>query len=541
MANQEDWDNASPITNSEWDRAIPLDNSTTKQEPTLMERIVERYKKVPAPTAQQMLIRGTGQTLGAVGDVGMTALGALYNKFAPDEIKSEVSEVGSELSKSKILQGLISSAGYYGDAYKKWKANNPEASKDVESIANIAASVPMGKGGSIVARGIKNIPQREGFRVASDAVKLATNAGITSESLENIAKNQTAQVVKRSFEKAGIKPKDPVMAKQFYEMGSVAIPDIIKYSPESIAKSERPLETVVEAMETAKKSIFSEADSLTKQAGTNGMPNDKQLTVINKWLDPDGADYTTITKHRPELYKELTDLKDKIEKGKPQTAIQMQSEIKHFNSIAGNREKFSNIDRQLNNDLAIALREDLEKGLENLGIEGRGDLMRRYGALKEVEKQLAKISVNAYGKQPYSYLDVLSASGGFMGLVTANPALILASTTTAGTLHGIKHLKDPQRILKNMFKDVEKIQTRKDFADTLQSKYFKNKVNLLPSNPLSNETGGARTLGLLGLAGGSGAGLYYLKQHPELLDEILGEGQARQTANLIRQRGLLGR
>lgn len=539
MALQDEWENATPIKvnlSSEWDNAEPM-----KAELSLMDRIRERYSKVPAATPQQMLIRGTGQTLGAVGDVGMAALGALYNKFAPEELKSGVSEVGSELSKSKILQGLISSAGYYGDAYSKWKANNPEASKDVESIANIAASLPIGKGGGIVASGVKNIPQREGFKVASDAIKLATNAGLTNDSLENIARNQTAQVVKRSFEKAGIKPKDPVMAQKFYEMGSVAVPDIIKYSPQSIAKSDRPLETVVEAMENAKKSIFSEADVLTKQAGSSGMPRETQLKVIDKWLDPDGADYTTITKHRPELYKDLVDLKKSIENGKPQTAVQMQSEIKHFNSIAGNREKFSNIDRQLNNDLAVALRKDLEKGLENLGIEGRSDLMKRYGALKEVEKQLARASVNAYGKQPYSYLDVLSASGGFMGLVTANPSLILASTTTAGTLHGIKYLKDPQRILKNMFKDVENIQARKEFADTLKSKYFKNKVNSLPSNPLSNETGGARTLGLLGLAGGSGGGVYYLNHHPEILDELLGEGQARQTANLIRQRGLLGR
>lgn len=449
------------------------------KEKSLMERIVERYSKVPVSAGDLVTGRtpfvATGQTIGAVGDIATTGIGKLLNAVTPDIVKDEAKEIGRSLANSQTGKLLLGTAGDLAGKYDK--TFSPNQKEFLENAFNIASVLPVGKGAELTGKGLSAVAKSEPVKLASDIAKIGAETVRTIKPTDIADQVKIKKIVKDSFERSGVKPKDAVAADKFYTLGSEAVPDIIKFAPESIAKSERPLETAIAAMENAKKNIFAQADALTKQAGMNGMPNNAQLKAINELLDPAGDKFTVLRDHRPELYKDLVSLKEALEGNVPKSATQMQAEIAHYNSIAGNREKFSNIDRQINGALAGAIRQDLETGLQSLGIEGRNELMRRYGAIKEVESQLARVAVSAYGKKNLSYLDVLSVGSGVSGLVTANPSLLLMATTTAGTLHGLKRLKSPERILKNMFKDVEKIQARKEFADKLRSHYMKQQVN----------------------------------------------------------------
>lgn len=444
---------------------------------SLLDKIKERYSKVPVSVSDVAHLRtpviAAGQTIGALGDAAATGIGKVAGAITPEFIKKDVRDLGSQLANSQTGRGLLGSLTYWKDKYDK--NFSPEQKTFLESAGNIASIIPIGKVGGVATDALSPLAKSEAVNIVGDAAKIGLNELKTIPLREVSDKKRIGNIVKSSFEKAGIAPKDPMAAKKFYEAGADAVPNIAKYAPENIAKAERPLEVTVQGIQNAKKDLFSQADALVKEAGLESMPNKSQLAALEKLLDPSGDLYTVLRDERPELMKELLTKQKSLLSNAPKTASQMQSEVIHYNSIAGNREKFSNIDKQINNALAVATKEDLELGLKALDLTGRKDLMRQYGNLKEVEKQLARASIKAYGRQNLSYLDVLTTSGGINALITSNPELLLLAATTAGTLHGLKKLFSPDRIIKNMFKDVEKITSRRELAEKIKSNYFKQK------------------------------------------------------------------
>lgn len=509
------------------------------QEPSLLSRIAERYSKVPIAgtepwAAPRMAMRAAGQTIGAIGDVAGSALGGVASYLTPDAVKPELKSIGTKIAQSPVGQGASSAMTFYSSLAKKY----PELAKDVESAAQIGSMFPITKGAQVAGGAVKTAMNTEAANIAKDVARvgLATAKAQVASPLES---NTLIPKVKAAFETAGIRPKDKLRAKEFYENATVAVNKISEYAPEKISDSVRPIETAVEGARNAKTALFAKADAITKASGMEGLPLNNQLATVNDILDPKGK-FAKVLADEPALRDEILLVQKNLMASNTATATQIQESLINYNSKAVSREKYSKSANKIHAEISTALNKDLEEGLAKVGGGERSATMKEYGAIKDVEKQLANLAIKEYGAKKFSYLDVLSTSGGLVGLATGNPSLVLASLTTLGTLEGAKHLVSPTRALRNMFKQVEKEQARKEFADTLKSRYMRGQVSSLPTNPLSNQTGGARTAGLLGLAGASGGGAYYLRQHPKILDEILGQGQARETAGLIRQRGLLG-
>jgi hypothetical protein len=444
----------------------------TMPEKSLMGRIADRYKKVPISASDMLHMRtplvAAGQTVGALGDAAVTGIGNLVSAATPDVIKGEV----SKLKNSKVLQGLMESSKYYGDIYRDWASRNPEQSTGIESIANIASVLPIGAGSKALAGGMGRIAATEPARIAKDATRIAAE---TFKTIPMTQESGLRTTVKKAFEKAGIKPRDKIGADQFYDNATSAVQDIVRFSPEKISIAERPLEAAANGLNEAKSNLFKSADAMVKEAGMEGLPLTKQKEVIQSILDPNSK-YKTVLDSSPELKNGLVAKLDYLNKNGKATAEQIQTEIKHYNSRAANRNTISKTDNEIQALIANATREDLESGLMALDKAGHADFMKRYGALKDVEKQFADIAIKTYGRQNFSYLDTLSAAGGLTGILTTNPAVILASASTAGTLHGINLLRSPERYVKKMFKEVEKQQAKKELIDKLQSHYFRNKA-----------------------------------------------------------------
>lgn len=528
---REDWIDESQSSASDW----VDDTQATPKEQSLMGRIADRYKKVPVAgteplAAQRMALRGAGQTIGAIGDIvgaGIDATGIM--------------DTGAAKAITKPIGAVMQSAPVQGamGAYKDFAGKNPGLATDVESGAQIASMFPITKAAKTIGGLGRSVLNTEGANIAKDVGKIgiATAKAQVAPTVENEALRSQ---VKKAFETAGLRPKDKLRAKEFYDQGVIAVKKISEYAPEKISDSVRPIETAVEGARNAKTALFAKADAITKASGMEGLPLNNQLATVNDILDPAGK-FAKVFADEPALKEEIRLIQKNLMESNTATASQIQESLINYNSKAVSREKYSKSANKIHAEISHALNKDLEEGLSKIGGGERSAIMKEYGAIKDVEKQLASTAIKEYGAKKFSYLDVLSTSGGLVGLATGNPSLVLASLTTLGTLEGAKHIVSPTRALRNMFKQVEKEQAKKALADTLKSRYMRGQVGSLPTNPLSNQTGGVRTAGLLGLAGASGGGAYYLSQHPEILDEILGEGQARQTANLIRQRGLLER
>ena len=469
MGIKEEWDNASAVTNSDWDNATPINATSTSGDISLMDRIKERYGKVPVSVKDVLQFKtpaiAAGQTIGALGDAAFTGLGKIAGAVTPDIIKDDVKDLGRSLANSQTGKGLLESLAYWKDKYDK--NLSPEQRTFLESTGNIASVLPVGKVGQLTASAVA---KNEGIRMASDAAKVAKETVRTIKSVDDSA--ELLNKVKSSFETAGIRPKDKVMAKQFYANSAEAVKDISRYAPEAISKSDRPLEVAVAGVENAKKQLFSQADTLIKEAGSEGIPMNNKKAAIESILSPD-SDFATVLDDMPDLRKELEAMQKRLEVKNTATATQLQTDLTHRNSLAASREKFSKAGNQIQAMLADAVRKDLDEGLSALDINGRSDFMKRYGAIKDVEKQFANLAIKEYGAKPFSYLDILSTSGGAVGLATANPSLLLASLTTAGTLHSVKHLASPTRAMRSMFKSVEQDAAKQDFANTLKSRYAK--------------------------------------------------------------------
>jgi hypothetical protein len=471
MANKE-WDEATPISNSEWDSAVPLTQDISQpQKMSLIDKIAERYSKVPIAGNQplalpRMGMRAAGQTIGAVGDaVGSAVDASGLMPWIGKNMPSPVRQIGGALAapvkqvmQSKPVQSMVS-------AYDKL---DPELKTDIESAANALSVLPIGKGGQMLGQGAKAVAKSEGAKIVGDLGRITTDALAKATKYE--ANTNLRPVVKKAFEKAGVKPGRNIKSEIFYDRAATATEDIVRYAPEKISTAERPLEAAADGLYNAEKQIFKEGDALVKAAGKEGLPLANRNLKIKEILSPESK-YATVLAREPALKKEL----DLMLKSKSSTAEQLQNEIKNANGKAKNKQ-LTTTANEIHADIQDALRKDLETGLQSLDLEGHSDLWKRYGALKDVQKQIESLAVKAYGRKNVSYLDILSTAGVLVGTMTRSPLGMLASTIIPGVLHGSKYITSQERILKNMFKAVEKKVSRKELADRIRSHYFKNKL-----------------------------------------------------------------
>jgi hypothetical protein len=450
------------------------------QEQSLISKIIDRYKKVPLagnePLAlQRMGMRAAGQTIGALGDVAGAAIdkSGVIPALANSQTGKAVGGVAQDLGNSKVLQGILASGKYYIDQYGKLAAKNPELATDIESAANIGLAMTGTKGMGTAGKAVKSGLNTEAANIGKDALRVSS--GYFKQGMDESAGLRSS--VKKAFEKAGIKPKDKIAAERFYDNATSAVEDIVRFTdPQNpISQSDRVLEAASNSLQRAKVDLYRQADSLIKEAGADGLPLVNQKDTIQSVLDPNGK-FAKVLSTNTGLRKRLEKKLIEVEKNPAATAEQIQMEIQDFNSRAANRNTISKTENTIDAMIADATRKDIEMGLQSLDKEGRAGLMKRYGALKDVEKQFADMAVKTYGRENFSYLDTLSAAGGLTGVLTGNPAIVLASLSTTATLHGIKAIRSPERIIKNMFKKVEKQQANKELIEKLKSQYFQNKV-----------------------------------------------------------------
>lgn len=458
------------------------------QEQSLISKIIDRYKKVPIagnePLAmQRMGMRAAGQTIGALGDVAGAAIDktGVIPALANSQTGKAVGGVVQDLGNSKILQGILSSGKYYMDQYGKLAAKNPELATDIESAANVGLAMTGTKGMKTAGGAVEAGLNTEGANIAKDSFRVASK--YFQQGMDDSVNLRHS--VKKAFEKAGVKPKDKIAAERFYDNATSAVQDIVKFTdPQNpISQSDRVLEAASNGLHKAKVDLYRQADALIQEAGAEGLPLINQKATIQSILDPNGK-FAKVLSTNTGLRKRLEKKLVEVEKSPTATAEQIQMEIQDFNSRAASRNTISKTENTIDAMIADATRKDIEMGLQSLDKTGRAGLMKRYGALKDVEKQFADMAIKTYGRENFSYLDTISAAGGLTGLLTANPSLILAGLSTTATLHSIKAIRSPERIIRNLFKKAEKQQANKELMERLQSRYFRGKLEGLGSDPL---------------------------------------------------------
>ena len=123
--------------------------------------------------------------------------------------------------------------------------------------------------------------------------------------------------------------------------------------------------------------------------------------------------------------------------------------------------------------IANKLREQLDLTIERTTGQGYQALKNRYGALKSIESDVTRKAnqiASKKGKPPITFSDVYTGYHALKGILAAEPAATAAAVGMGGLYKGVSfiwdRISDPDRMIKNMFENVEKLNTKRGAIGT---------------------------------------------------------------------------
>lgn len=128
----------------------------------------------------ETVLRTAGQVAGGINDV----IGNAISSAIPDTVKDKASALFDTPQGQQALSAI--SKGM--DAYNEWAKENPNISKDLESVFNVASVIPVVKGGSMAVN------------AGLDTVKAGVNA---TKPIRDFTVGITSQALKKGKTKAG--------------------------------------------------------------------------------------------------------------------------------------------------------------------------------------------------------------------------------------------------------------------------------------------------------------------------------------------------
>lgn len=219
-----------------------------------------------------------------------------------------------------------------------------------------------------------------------------------------------------------------------------------------------------QAIEQTKRNVFNEYDALTKQAGQAGAKVD--LSSIVKELEQI-AKTPTVEDLNPRVGEYAGKLAESLKKRKEYTAAEAQDAIATLNAKLDSFYKnptyenanAASVDAMIANNL----RQSLDTVIDNLTGEQYQPLKKKYGSLKAIERDVSRraiVDARKNTKGLIDFSDMLSGADVAYGIMTMNPAMV-GRGVAIGTIKSIiKRAVDPNRRVKNLFKDVEKMTSK---------------------------------------------------------------------------------
>lgn len=375
--------------------------------------------------AQSMLQRYATPVLGGLGG----ALGVAATPQTPTIGGSIGMEAGEELGglTSKAFEGLGFPGGYR-DPYAGKSFGEEAISGTVESAADIARNMILGKGTEIAGRGAFGL--ESGLR---DTVKKYFGKGIRPSA----TKFKTEGAIER-----------------YYDDAALGVDTVRKGTT-------KPIETVQEfseAIGNTKNRLVNQWKALSSEYGKAGNMVDRRPMITEM---RDLANQPEIAAHSPELAKwlqkeadRLSDLPLKIPLDEAEKTLAI------LNSKAKSWWRSTN-PNDLDKSLVYArqahnLRQQILDTMQNAGPQ-YAELRKRYGALTEIEQDVAKRSAQKLGIEAQGFMDLASAqgTGSFVyGLMRADPGAMGAGAAIKGASAYKRWLNDPDRLIKKMFEKV---------------------------------------------------------------------------------------
>ena len=328
----------------------------------------------------------------------------------------------------------------------------------------LAGKVPLGKGRTVGGQ----LAKTKGVKKVGDILSKERHLKAPFE-------KQLANTVDNAYKKTiGIKVKGKPTAKRTtkqIEKTREAVKTIIenKSSLQFIDETGKPIQKLPESVqefsqgiEQTKKVLLNKLDDLAKTTTERGgrVSTNKSIKVLDDFINNEA-----IKKTNPSAIKQAQALRDSIGKERISTTT-ANDMIKIWNDEGGAffRGQVTADPKiiSLKGKLATSLKESLIETVEGATGSQFRLVRNKLGSLLSIEDDVGRKAVALMNQQAKKgaipqITEIFSNAQIARGILTANPGDIAAGATQKATLAMIKKLNNPNRIIANMFKNVDKI------------------------------------------------------------------------------------
>ncbi len=215
------------------------------------------------------------------------------------------------------------------------------------------------------------------------------------------------------------------------------------------------------AIEQTKNKVFNTYNNIANQAGEQGAFIN--LNPIAQEIEKVASNKTISTLY-PEVKNYALQKAEALKQTGQFTAQEAQDAIKMMNNSLKAFYKNPSFDTatraEIDAGIANNMRKALDNSIESLTGQQYQVLKNQYSALKSIESDVNhRYIVNARRnvKGLIDFTDVFSGGQMVRGILTLNPAEFATGVAQKGIANFIKRLNDPDRIIKNMFRVIEKV------------------------------------------------------------------------------------
>lgn len=290
--------------------------------------------------------------------------------------------------------------------------------------------------------------------------------GVMSETQLN---KNIDQLISKSIRPTVTGKRSEALASKYYDRARDAVKTIIEQKDRlffeddlgrQVKRLPRSLRDFSSAIDQAKQNIYKQYNELAKSAGGKGVSVD--LDSIADDIARQASDKSVTTLH-PELTNYALGVAERFKAAKSFTPEQAQRAMEMLNNTL--KAYYKNPNPQAAGrvvvDAAIAskLRNALDDAIEGATGGTYKVLKNKYGALRAIQEDVTKraiVDARKNTKGFFDLADVFSTGDIVKGLATFNPAEIAKGTAQRGVIAFFKSLNDPNNVVKNMFKMVDR-------------------------------------------------------------------------------------
>ena len=328
----------------------------------------------------------------------------------------------------------------------------PEESFAMEAGKNIAKAYTLKGAEKLVGPLVKPILSPIEKRL-SKVIRMGINKGIRP----TVVGKRTAGQMESYYKKAENAVETIIENKNKLEFASEGEKRIVGRLPEN-------LHQFSQSIEQTKKAVFDKYSNMIKQSGDVTIPLDDIVYELEKFSGNKVTRLfrTTAKGHAEELAIKLRGQSITLQEAQESIAVLNEGLNAFYQNPSYQEAKTKAIDAMVVN----MLRNKLDLAVEGVGYQ---QLKNQYGALRSIEREVshrAIVDARKNIKGLIDFADIASAAEAAKAISRLDPGHASASIAIKAMKMLYKRMNNPNMIIKNMFKDADKLISKRAYLPT---------------------------------------------------------------------------